>query len=335
MSKTIETESIRSVVIASVMFIICVVAAILLATYVPKDWWNDWREESETMRNFGLGFAGFVAATFGLYLAWNRTRSATRQSVAALNQVKAGIQKETREARDSQEALYTKLFIDATDQLTDENIFARLGGIYALERIARESPKDHGPIMEILTAYVREEAPWPPKNDVESARKHPNADIQAILQVIGRRNVDHEPSTEQQILLHDLNNTNLQGSDMNGLNFERVSFRDSNLCGAGIRRSILRYCRLQRADLKFAHLDYSDISNSLAEGCDFSRASLCGVNLDNSDLRNAIFFNASVADLGNGIPKFPDVHVDGADLRGASGLSDEFMRASVGNAMER
>ena len=35
----------------------------------------------------------------------------------------------------------------------------RLGGIYALERIARDSEKDHGPIMEVLTAYVREKAP--------------------------------------------------------------------------------------------------------------------------------------------------------------------------------
>ena len=37
----------------------------------------------------------------------------------------------------------------------------RLGGIYALERIAKDSEKDHGPIMEVLTAYVRENAPRP------------------------------------------------------------------------------------------------------------------------------------------------------------------------------
>src|SRR5205085_43814 len=35
----------------------------------------------------------------------------------------------------------------------------RLGGIYALERIARDSPRDHWQIMEVLTAYVRQNAP--------------------------------------------------------------------------------------------------------------------------------------------------------------------------------
>ena len=33
-------------------------------------------------------------------------------------------------------------------------------GIYALERIAKESREDYWPVMEILTAYVREHAPW-------------------------------------------------------------------------------------------------------------------------------------------------------------------------------
>jgi hypothetical protein len=39
------------------------------------------------------------------------------------------------------------------------NLEARLGGIYALERIARDSPRDDWTIMEVLTAYVRENAP--------------------------------------------------------------------------------------------------------------------------------------------------------------------------------
>ena len=34
--------------------------------------------------------------------------------------------------------------------------------IYALERISRDSRRDYWTIMETLTAYVRERAPWPP-----------------------------------------------------------------------------------------------------------------------------------------------------------------------------
>jgi hypothetical protein len=64
------------------------------------------------------------------------------------------------------EGQITERFTRAIDQLgkfDDERkkLFEiRLGGIYALERIARESPEDYWPIMEILTAYVRHNAPW-------------------------------------------------------------------------------------------------------------------------------------------------------------------------------
>jgi hypothetical protein len=46
-----------------------------------------------------------------------------------------------------------------------------------LERIARDSEKDHWPIMEILTAYVRERAVHVPDPHVKPLAK----DIQAIL----------------------------------------------------------------------------------------------------------------------------------------------------------
>jgi hypothetical protein len=39
------------------------------------------------------------------------------------------------------------------------NLEVRLGGIYALERIAHDSPKDQWSIMEVLTAYLRENSP--------------------------------------------------------------------------------------------------------------------------------------------------------------------------------
>ena len=91
----------------------------------------------------------------------------------------------------------------------------RLGAIYALERISRDSRRDHWTIMETLTAFVRERAPWPPRQAVinpfvelqsssaveesrpaEQADKEaepasvevrPATDIQAVLTVLGRR----------------------------------------------------------------------------------------------------------------------------------------------------
>src|SRR3954471_6413642 len=104
--------------------------------------------------------------------------------------------------------------------LGSDKLAARLGGIYALERIARESKRDHWPIMETLTAYVRTYAPTQVKAQdasqsnqsrspdkatsayagaaaegtteaaqgmAQDSHTHLAADIQAILTVLGKR----------------------------------------------------------------------------------------------------------------------------------------------------
>jgi hypothetical protein len=62
----------------------------------------------------------------------------------------------------------TNRFILAAGQLGADfkdgapNVAVRLGGIYALNRISRDWPKDYWPIAEVLTAYVRHNARWDP-----------------------------------------------------------------------------------------------------------------------------------------------------------------------------
>jgi hypothetical protein len=66
--------------------------------------------------------------------------------------------------RITQEGQITDRYTKAIAQLGEagpDKLAIRLGGIYALERIARDSERDHWPIMEILTAYVRERSPTP------------------------------------------------------------------------------------------------------------------------------------------------------------------------------
>src|SRR4051794_33235111 len=55
----------------------------------------------------------------------------------------------------------TERFTRAIDQLGSKSLDVRLGGIYALERIARDSADDHPQVIEVLTAYVRAHARWP------------------------------------------------------------------------------------------------------------------------------------------------------------------------------
>ena len=82
------------------------------------------------------------------------------------------------------------------------NLEVRLGGIYALERIARDSPTDHWTIIEVLSTYVRGNSPTTnygktvgeqrslrTTTPAEAVGKRLRADIQAILTAIGRRTV--------------------------------------------------------------------------------------------------------------------------------------------------
>ena len=58
----------------------------------------------------------------------------------------------------------TDRYTKAIEQLGSDKLDVRIGGIYALERMARDSAKDHPTVMEVLTAFIREHSrePWPP-----------------------------------------------------------------------------------------------------------------------------------------------------------------------------
>jgi hypothetical protein len=47
-------------------------------------------------------------------------------------------------------------FSKAVEQLGSDKLEVRVGAIFALERISKESPDDYWTIMEVLTAFVRE-----------------------------------------------------------------------------------------------------------------------------------------------------------------------------------
>jgi hypothetical protein len=134
-----------------------------------------------------LGILALFAVVVGVLLAlldWYIAPSGADQKkdlVVTLAQILAGtallsgLYFTWRTLQVNREGQITERFTRAIDQLgaTDDDgnkLFEiRLGGIYALERIARESKEDYWPIMEILTAYVRQNAPWPPEEKARGA----------------------------------------------------------------------------------------------------------------------------------------------------------------------
>lgn len=158
------------------------------------------------------------------------------------------------------QASETERYARSMALLGEDKIEVRLGGIYALERLARESNRDHGPIMEVLAAYVREHAAW---NYGETMPARPRADLQAILTVIGRRHAAFDPS-EGHI---DLHGTALARAYLPWAHLERAFLYESNLEGA----------MLQNANLRGAWLWKASLSEAVLDGAHLEGADLTGV----------------------------------------------------------
>jgi hypothetical protein len=67
-----------------------------------------------------------------------------------------------RQLHTAREGQITERFTRAVDQLGSLAVDVRIGGIYALERIARDSAIDRAATADVLAAYVRTHSPWPP-----------------------------------------------------------------------------------------------------------------------------------------------------------------------------
>ena len=150
----------------------------------------------------------------------------------------------------------TNRFIQATGQLGAEleggrpNIEVRLGGIYALTRIASDWPKDYWPIADVLTAYVRHNARWE-ESSAAPAKLAPRTDIQAILSVLGR---NHPPEAFNEHRKLDLRNTDLRGAEFWDAHMEWTDFWGAHLEGAMFWGAVLRHAKFDHAQLTGANL---------------------------------------------------------------------------------
>jgi hypothetical protein len=113
--------------------------------------------------------------------------------------------------------LITERFTRSIEQLGNKEETVRIGGIYALERIAKDSPRDGWTIMEVLSSFVRGKQ----QIEVQDISKLSvlKTDAQAALTAIARRKIDLE--NEHQYL--DLSSTNLTKANLVGANLDSLS----------------------------------------------------------------------------------------------------------------
>ena len=223
----------------------------------------------------------------------------------------------------------TDRYTKAIGQLGSKKLDVRIGGIYALERVARDSPRDHPTVMEVLSAFVRDHShePWPPPAPGESGAAAPKRvvrpEVQAAVTVIGR-NARHD---HQRLSLVGANITgaflagqrlSLAGAFLAGADLAHADLTDADLAGADLTDADLTGALLTDADLAHADLTHADLTDANLAGANLSNVDLTGAWLGRADLTTLTLGAADVAGAYLGGARWPgDVPVPGGWQRDA------------------
>ncbi len=270
----------------------------------------------------GAGVTVLVAVTTAAvaFRGFRTTRSANQATVEAVRQ-----------------GQLTDSYAKAIEHLGDSNLDIRLGGIYALEGIARDSAQYHPTVMEVLTAFIRGHSheQWPlPEHDAGPApRCETRPDVQAALTVVGRRAVERD-IPDRPIDLTDavLVRADLTGAKLTGALLIRANLRDADLTGAHLDGADLTGADLGGTDLTGAHLEGTTLSKAdLGDVRGLGRAHLDKANLSGAKLRWVDLTGAHLegADLTGAHLERADL--SGADLGGVRGLLQEQLDATLGD----
>ena len=242
-----------------------------------------------------------------------------------------------QELRVGQQGQITDRYTKAVDQLGSTKLDIRLGGIYALERLASDSPRDDRTVYDVLCAFVREHDPKPPDKppplaDIHTALiyKPPATDIQVALTVIGRRKpltdgfnpdltsirTSQADLTQAKLANAKLFNADLTGADLTGTDLHSADLHDAvlfsanllraNMAGADLERTDLFEVDLRGANLEGANLTRADLTNAVLTGANLEGANLTSVHLEGANLTN--------------------VNLEGANLRVVQGMTPDEIR---------
>lgn len=186
-----------------------------------------------------------------------------------------------RQLAATQEQNITDRFSKAVEQLGHEQSSVRIGGIYALERIAQDSPRDYWPVMEVLAVFVREKRLL--ANDEAHTPISYDRDAQAAIVVIGRRDSRNDPLNK---VLY-LNHADLRGMAFFEDDFSKVRFHRSDLREANFYRANLGQARFWKANLAEANLSKANLREAILEEANLRGANLTDCILTGADLQQA------------------------------------------------
>ncbi|MGD9652883.1 MAG: pentapeptide repeat-containing protein, partial [Candidatus Dadabacteria bacterium] len=280
-----------------IIWIIAGLIILVLLIFVPKSQikkthfsrpTDRFHAENEARKTLAQIIGG-TAIIIGLFFSWQTIESQRKT-----------LELQRDDLTITREQQITERFTRAIEQLGSEKLEVRLGGIYALERIAKDSPNDHWTIMEVLTTYARDKSKNEMKETVELVENAANVesspvktDIQAIMTVLGRRNSEND----RKDAVLNLYGVNLKGAKLDEYNFVGANFQDANLIEASLANTNLAKAKfgganLNEAYLVDANLESAQLNDTDLEGAYLQRANLKDANLENANFKESKLDNA-------------------------------------------
>jgi uncharacterized protein YjbI with pentapeptide repeats len=283
---------------------------------------------NQVLTTTGIVFLG-LAVLINAYYAAKRAEAMHKNAIAAEKSNEISIQN----SRVNQDKLVVERLMAAINQLGHETTESRTAAIYVLERIAQNFPEEHWTIMEILTAFVRENAPIqteeerkikerlqpiylgrykngerrPQKEEPNNTEVLPKIrrDIQAALTVIGRRNSLVEDQNQKlnlrnidirraELLEANLERADLRGSNLSGANLRGSDLGEANFDGAQLAGCILYAAKLEKASLNRANICWSNLNQANLSGANLRGANLLGASLRAANLCGANLYKANL-----------------------------------------
>ncbi|MFD7973027.1 pentapeptide repeat-containing protein [Streptomyces clavifer] len=280
--------------------------------------------------------------------------------------------RDEEQARIAREGQVTGRYIEAVKLLGSGDIHARLGGIYGLERVMKDSDRDHQSITEVLSAFVRNKLQESAKDLSEIHGGHEThdpsllplqrqsrssgellplpEDTKAAFAVLGRRDPTQSMGLPSEFENVPLARYNLIGVKWPHANFERADFQGANLRSANLYRANLNDANLEEAVFTKASLKEASLQSAILKSSDFSRANLSRARLDHADMCDAIMEKANFTEASllcaklygarmNGVlferANLTDARLRGAQLAGTHFRATNLTRADLRGASLR
>lgn len=204
--------------------------------------------ENQTRDTLIKAISGTVLLV-GIYFTWSQVASTQDQLKTARLQLDDQRQTQVRESFVKAIGLLSG---SSTDHSSDKpantkpelsgskvNVLSRLAGVYQLAQIAKDPKQDKAEIWTILAAMVKIVAKKPIEETGRATVYLPvSLDVQAAMQVLGKRQISGENTTQINLANINLSDADLKGLHLDNMDFTNVHFGKADLRGATVKGSV-------------------------------------------------------------------------------------------------